>query len=594
MRLFSCGRPRLVILLLASFAVASAALAQPYNDETPAERDARMAWWREARFGMFIHWGVYSVPAGEYKAQRFDHIGEWIMLDGHIPVAEYREYAREFNPVKYDPEYWAQVAADAGMKYIVITSKHHDGFALFPSDVTDWDIADASPYGKDLVGPLREAARKRGLRFGLYYSQAQDWTHPGGAKATRPGRHGPEGWDPAQAGDFDEYLEKIAIPQTREILSRYDLDILWWDTPVQMNEERAQRFLPLLKPYPKLIVNNRLVRPTPKGDFDTPEQRIPGTGIEGDWETCMTMNRTWGYKFYDHDWKSAETLITNLIDIASKGGNFLLNIGPKSDGTIPHESIDRLQAIGRWMKINGEAIYGTTASPTSRPDWGRITKKVSGDGTTLYLHVFEWPSDGLLPVKVANEVIESHLLSDRSRKFEVDRSEKTGLTIRLTGDAPDPIASVVVLKLRGEPNVLVRATPQGEDGRVKLKAVDVDIHSRMNTTPRVESQDENAHLGYWTDPTAWVQFKFQLNLPGTFDVIAETAAANDGNQLQIEIGDERLKFEVPNSRDMAMFKENSAGRIALSKPGVYEVNVRPVEQGWKEVNLRSITLVPVE
>jgi alpha-L-fucosidase len=580
-----------MVLVAVTFAAAVAAHAQPYSEETPAERDTRMGWWREARFGMFIHWGVYSVPAGEYNGQRFDHIGEWIMLDGHIPVAEYREYAKHFNPTKYDPEYWAQLAADAGMKYIVITSKHHDGFALFPSKVTDWDIADASPYGKDLIGPLREAARKRGLRFGLYYSQAQDWTHPGGAKA----RHSIAGWDPAHDGDFDEYLDKIAIPQTREILSRYDLDILWWDTPVEMDPDRASRFLPLLEPYPKLIVNNRLVRPgPPRGDFDTPEQRIPGTGIDGDWETCMTMNRTWGYKFYDHDWKSPETLITNLIDIASKGGNFLLNIGPKSDGTIPQESIDRLQAIGRWMKVNGEAIYGTTASPTSRPNWGRITKKVSSDSTTLYLHVFEWPSDGMLPVKVGNEVVDCHLLAEPSREFKVDRSEKTGLNVNLTGNAPDPIASVVELKLRGEPNVLVRATPQDENGRVVLKAVDVDIHSRMNTTPRVESQDENAHLGYWTDPAAWVQFKFQLNTPGTFDVIADTAAANDGNQLNFEISGEQLKLDVPNTRNMAAFTETSAGRVTLPNPGVYEVDVRPIEQGWKEVNLRTIKLVPIK
>jgi alpha-L-fucosidase len=580
-------------LVLASL-TGSFALAQPYTNEIKADRDARMAWWREARFGMFIHWGVYSVPAGEYKGQRFDHIGEWIMLDGHIPVAEYREYAKQFNPVKYDPELWAQLAADAGMKYIVITSKHHDGFALFPSDATDWDIADASPYGKDLIGPLREAARKRGLRFGLYYSQAQDWTHSGGAKATRPGRHGPEGWDPAHRGDFDTYLEKIAVPQTREILSRYDLDVLWWDTPVQMNEERAKKFLPLLEPYPTLIVNNRLVRPTPKGDFDTPEQRIPGTGIDGDWETCMTMNRTWGYKFYDHDWKSVEMLLTNLIDIASKGGNYLLNIGPKSDGTIPQESIDRLQAIGKWMKLNGQAIYGTTASPTSRPDWGRITKKVDGDVSTLYLHVFEWPSDGLLPVAIGNDVVECQLLADSNRKFDVDRLETAGLTVRLTGDAPDPIASVVVLKVRGEPNPLVRATPQGADGRVVLKAVDADIHSRMNTEPRVESQDENANLGYWTDPTAWVQFKFQLNKSGTFELILDTSSTADTNQLQVEIGSEQLRVEVPNTGDYGTYQPARAGRITLSSPGVYEIDVRPREQGWRAVNLRSIKLVPVE
>ncbi len=342
----------------------SVALAQAYSHETPAAHDARMEWWRDARFGMFIHWGVYSVPAGAYQGTEYDRIGEWIMHTAEIPVAEYRGYARQFNPVKYDPDFWAALAQEAGMKYVVITAKHHDGFAMFPSAASDWNIADASPYGKDLIGPLAEATRKRGLRFGTYYSQAQDWVNPGGAKAKyEKGK----GWDPAQDGSFDQYLDAVAVPQVEEILARYHPDVIWWDTPVQMNPERAAKFLPLLTSHPELIVNDRLARPLPQGDFSTPEQRIPDTGMDSDWETCMTMNRTWGYKSFDHDWKSTETLLRNLIDIASKGGNYLLNIGPKSDGTIPEESIDRLREIGRWMKSNGDSIYGTTASPVSHP-----------------------------------------------------------------------------------------------------------------------------------------------------------------------------------------------------------------------------------
>jgi len=442
-----------ILLAVAFIALSRPVHAQP--TETPEQKNARMKWWREARFGMFIHWGVYSVPAGTYKGQRFDHIGEWIMLDGKIPVAEYRAYATEFNPVNYDPDAWAQLAKDAGMKYVVITSKHHDGFALFPSEVTDWDIADASPYGKDLIGPLAEAVRKRGLKFGLYYSQAQDWVHPGGAKAH--GYKSDKGWDPAHNGDFDEYLEKIAIPQVRKILTRYKPDILWWDTPVEMNPERAAKLVPLLALRPGIVTNDRLQRPDYPGDFGTPEQKIPDTGMDRDWETCMTMNRTWGYKSYDHDWKSAETLIRNLIEAASKGGNYLLNIGPKSDGTIPDESIERLQAIGRWMKVNGESIYGTVASPTQRPPWGRITTKPGEKSTTLYLHVYDWPANGKLPVAVSNEVIECRLLADQDRALTVDRSEKEGLTVELTGERPDPICSVVRLKLAGKPSVVQEA-----------------------------------------------------------------------------------------------------------------------------------------
>ena len=185
----------------------------PYKNETEEQRDARMAWWREARFGMFIHWGVYAVPAGTYKDKQIGGIGEWIMLRGEIPVAAYKAFAKEFNPVKYDADAWVRLAKEAGMKYIVITSKHHDGFALFDSKVTDWDIVDATPYGKDLLKPLAEACRRHGMKLGFYYSQAQDWCHPGGAKS------GNRQWDPAQAGDMDEYIRTIAVPQVKEILS---------------------------------------------------------------------------------------------------------------------------------------------------------------------------------------------------------------------------------------------------------------------------------------------------------------------------------------------------------------------------------------
>ena len=293
----------------------------------PTEHE-RMQWWEDAKFGMFIHWGVYSVPAGIYNGKDIPG-GEWIMNNAKIPVAEYKKYASEFNPVNYDPEAWVKMAKDAGMKYIVITSKHHDGFALFDSKVTEWDVVDATPYGKDLLRPLVKACKKEGIRLGFYYSQAQDWNHPGGAAY---GGH----WDPAQDGSMDEYLDRIAVPQVKEILSNYgDIDILWWDTSVGMTKERAEKFLPILKEHPRLITNNRLGGGI-KGDTETPENFIPPTGFpDRHWEVCMTMNDTWGYKSNDHNWKSGKDLILKLSDIASKGGNLLLNVGPTSKGEIP-------------------------------------------------------------------------------------------------------------------------------------------------------------------------------------------------------------------------------------------------------------------
>src|SRR5579862_4412849 len=400
----------LVLALLATAAMISQAQTNPNQSldpnaaETKEHRDARMKWWREARFGMFIHWGLYAQLAGEYKGVRTRSIGEWIMHDLKIPLAEYQPLAKEFNPVQFNADQWVSIAKTAGMKYIVMTSKHHEGFAMFHSHSDPFNIYDATPFKRDPIAEMGAACRKQGLKFGVYYSQAQDWNHPGGAAY---GGH----WDTAQDGDLHEYVRKVAAPQVAELLSKYRPAILWWDTSVEMSPEDIRALTAHFGDDPGLIANNRLGNGV-KGDTETPEQFIPATGYPGrDWETCMTMNDTWGYKSYDDHWKSTETLIRNLVDIASKGGNYLLNVGPTSEGLIPEPSVERLHAIGQWMKVNHEAIYATTASPFKRLAWGRCTKKATSKGATLYLHVFDWPSNSKLIVPgLKNKVEKAYLL----------------------------------------------------------------------------------------------------------------------------------------------------------------------------------------
>ncbi len=431
------------------------------STETAAQRDARMAWWRDAKFGMFIHWGVYSVPAGVHSGTNVPGIGEWIMNKGKIPMAEYQSFAKEFNPVKFDADAWVKAAADAGMKYIVITSKHHDGFAMFATKASAWNIVQASPYGKDPLQDLATACRKYGIKLGFYYSQAQDWNNGGSASGGK--------WDDAQKHDMDDYIDQVAVPQVREILSNYGEfpAVLWWDTPTGMNTNRARKLYDVVHELrPNIIMNNRLGGGF-KGDTETPEQKIPARGFPGrDWESCMTMNDTWGFKRNDDHWKSSATIIRNLCDIASKGGNYLLNVGPTSEGLIPQPSLDRLAEVGKWMKVNGECIHGAKATPfgdelgaavkakdgygsdtlvSSANDW-RCTTKLG----KIYVIIFKWPSAGKfeLPM-VKNKILKATLLAAASEKISVNQSE-AGVALALPALAPDAVASVVRLDLAEE------------------------------------------------------------------------------------------------------------------------------------------------
>jgi alpha-L-fucosidase len=456
-------------------ALSGAAAGAP--PESPAERDARMAWWREAKFGMFVHWGVYSVPAGEYRGKPvsgpFAQFSEWLMFTVQMPVAEYRAYAKEFDPVAFDARAWARAAKGAGMKYIVATAKHHDGFAMFATRASDWNIRDATPYGKDPLADLASACREADIKLGFYYSHAQDWCNGGSVwgdydgATLRPGKP----WDPAQGRDMDRYIGSVALPQVRELLTGYGPGVpavIWWDTAFDITPARAERFRRAVNELaPRAITNDRLGGGVP-GDTQTPENTIPPRGIPGrDWETCMTMNDSWGFRRGDDRWKSGETLIRNLCDIASKGGNFLLNIGPTAEGRIPQASLDRLAEIGRWMEVNGEAIYGSGPTPfgdeagafdPSRRDakgepkfvpaweWRCTTKPGK-----LYLILFRWPADGNFHLPAtARPPTRAYLLAGRTPVPVTTAAE--GITLSLPAQPTDRIASVICIETAAEPD----------------------------------------------------------------------------------------------------------------------------------------------
>ena len=431
------------------------------RNEMPAGRAARMKWFHDARFGLFIHWGVYAAPAR----------GEWYMNQGKVSVADYKAFAKDFTAAKYDPQAWAALAREAGVKYVVITAKHHDGFTMYDSKFSGWNAVKASAAGRDLLQPLADAVRAQGLQFGLYYSQSQDWVNPGGGKGnTQP-------WDEEQRkGSFDEYLKTIALPQVGEILEKYHPSYLFFDTEYQMTPGRARPFFDLAASYPYLIINNRLGGGV-LGDVATPEQHIATDPFGRQFEVCMTINNSWGYNSNDVRWKTARQLIHNLSDIASKGGNYLLNVGPTAEGVIPQPEVDRLQAMGRWLKTNGEAIYTTDAGPFwQAPDWGRATQKVQPNGgTTLYLHVWEWPANGK-SLSPGLKPAESKILlpgikqAARSGRLLANSAPVTanvtdaGLVVTLPDVAPDPDVSVVALEFAGPVEVTNAATSPMESG----------------------------------------------------------------------------------------------------------------------------------
>jgi alpha-L-fucosidase len=453
-------------ILLCLGAVSSVA-RQPARPETPAERDSRMGWWRDARFGVFVHWGLYSGLAGTWDGKPVATSGgmEWIQ---QRVGADTDTYARRaiplFKPAPRFAREWAKLAKDAGARYVVFTTKHHDGFALHDSRVSEFDAG--SVLQRDLVREIVEALRAEGLRIGFYHSVI-DWHHDQyeyarSRQLPHPLKGRPNPNDPRDHRRYLDYLHG----EVTELVSNYGpIDILWWDYSAQdFQGDEAWRAFELMSRVrarqPGILMNNRLFRipeagwksmgtegyaPSldPKyGDFITPEQHIPATGMPGvDWETCMTMNTTWGYSEHDHAWKSDETLIRNLVDVASKGGNYLLNIGPKGDGSVPPESVRSLRAIGAWMKTNGESIYGTRASRFADLPWGRSTTK----GATLYFHVFTWPADGRLAVPgLKTRVRTARLLSGGTLQTEIT---DTGLILRLPSRAPDPVASVIAVEL---------------------------------------------------------------------------------------------------------------------------------------------------
>ena len=497
-----------------------------------------LAWWREARFGLFIHWGLYAVPAGVWRGKRVPYIGEWMMFREKIPVATYEKFAAQFRGQHFDAKAWVQLAKDAGQRYLVITAKHHDGFAMYDSASSPCNIVQRTPFARDPMKELARECRRQGIKFCFYYSQDLDWHHPDGAWNT---------WD------FDEkqkqperYLKEKVFPQLRELLTNYGpVGMIWFDTPLTLSKAQSARIRRFVKKLqPQCLVSGRIGHGL--GDYSLPRDNfLPPARLNGDWETCATLNHTWGFKKHDHAWKNAETLITTLVDLVSKGVNYLLNIGPDAAGAVPAPSVQRLRAIGAWLKVNGEAVYGTSPSPFPYEfKWGRITTK----GNTLYFHFFKNPPRRFRLHGLKTAVKSISALADRKTRFIFSEHNHpaTGtpiLEVDFKGFKPTKPVTVVAVELKASPAVEPLLLQQPDDSLTLIGPMARVGSDAKNPEMRMGG---NGLTEKWRSAKDWLEWKFTVLKPGTYDVTVVTTHQHlepwsGGHTLKLTCGTQSLK-----------------------------------------------------
>lgn len=560
-----------------------------HNLETQSiNKEERLRWFKEAKFGMFIHWGLYSRLAGEWNGKKIPvgQNAEWIMKRLQIPVKEYRRMAHQFNPSKFNAEDWVKLAKNAGMKYMVITAKHHDGFAMYHSKVSDYNIVDATPFKRDPIKELSKVCQKEGIKFCFYYSHREDWDHSDA--------YGND-WDYDESQkDFEKYLEEKSKPQLRELLTEYGpLGLIWFDRGIYTQEQGIEFVSIVRQLQPRCLVNGRVGNYDKEllGDYQNlNDNGMPIGGIEEYWETPQTLNETWGYSKFDKEWKSPKEVIRRLVEIVSKGGNYLLNVGPTGEGIIPLESVNILKKVGDWMEQNAESIYGATSSPFYNLPWGRCTVK----GEKLYMHVFNWPSNGKLKIPgLKNNIKNAYLLINKNSKLQIEREENS-VFVAVPEKPVDEVNTVVVMEIEGTPNVEPVVVEQNKDGVVSLEYVEAITGGK---TVKRFNRKGKFHISKWIDPEDTITWHFNINKPGTFEVMITYAASKEweGREYTVSVGHELLTSKVKYTGDWYEYKTFRIGTVNLKDSEKYTLTIKP-ESSSKDylMYFKSIQLITID
>ena len=576
--------------------------------ESMKTRDERLAWFREARFGMFIHWGVYSGLGNEFQGRKGGGYAEHIQRVLKIPIPVYRkEVAGTFNPTNFNADEWVSLAKQAGMGYIVITAKHHDGFAMWPTKVNTYNIMDATPWKHDPMKDLKAACQRQGIRFGFYYSQAFDWGEKDGAgndwDYDNPGGDkklgGTDWWNtrPEFMGHARKYVDEKAIPQLRELIKMYDPDILWFDTAGKLPPSENLRIMKAVREAsPRVVISGRLVHGW--GDYDdTTDRPAEFPPHEGDWEAIPTTDESYGWNKFDTSHKPPSHFIQLLAKASARGGNVLLNIGPMGDGRIDPKDVLILKGIGDWWQVNGDSIRGTTRTPLAPQTWGESTRK----GNTLYLQVFNWPTNGPLVVGGLESNVRNVSLHSASRSSGFEPKRLNPLDLCITGlpaTSPDKVDSIITVECDDPIKADTTRLLQPSFGIETLRAFDGELHGGLRFGPGKKTDDVVMN---WTKPIQFISWPVRLNAPTTYEVVANYDADADsaGNAFAVTFDspqNPKLNEVVTGTVKAGKQQTESLGRIHCDYVGnPFEIKVTAKDiKGAELFRLRKLELWPVQ